>query len=1174
MSYGGGGQYDEAVDIERHLHEEYRRQQMAVASHHQAMSSIGMMADHGASYYGRPPPQHGPHPTHHQFARPPYGAIDPSAPYGMPHPGDAQQGAATTARMYAEQTRLHQHPPHGFPPGYPPYAHIAHDPRYGPPPGYPPPYSHEQQGAPPQRPPPPGYPHDQSALQPTHIASATVPSSGLQTHPQPPISGQSASPPDPRSPASSRLLKQSDSPTKDPKTDSFGQGSSTGSDDDELDSPSSSCSPRGTLVMSSGKKNTLQYRQVDNTIVDENGDLCWYTGCVPLGLADDKYWLSELQVYLRSNFAEAFGATEDDIAAPMHGRNKPIVLGQVGIRCMHCKYDNPAERGQQATSYPSQISGIYNSVQQMLRLHLDCCLSMPFQVRTRIEQLRLSCSSRGGRKQYWVDSGKRLGLQDTPHGIHFGRDPTGPLPPLSGPSVNYKENRKKKLAQKAAAEQKREDKKAAKEQEAKDASHTPPLERPQQPPVDSPPLVFPEDKPLISDYLYLTLEQMAPCNLMEADRVGCYKTRQVGFPGLACKHCVGQAGCGRYFPASEASLSQTTTSQTIMNHVRNCRRCPIEIRENLEIMKRNRMGPDGKRADKPKHGGRKVFFHRLWCRIQGIPFEEGKGDRKESKKKKLYKKPGPVPKSKKSKKGRRKRNESDDSRSESDTDTEDDEDEDEEAGSENEDEENEEGEGGEDEEQDEDASKPKAKGKGTAGMAKRKAHSPWYEGCVRLTKSDDAHWLTEIECFARSDLVEVFSLKKNDVLEGYSGRKEPAVGQVGIRCVFCKNVDPSERSSGCIAFPDMLSSIHTKVADMIRLHFPNCPSMPEDVRKNIKALREFDSKVSSEDSQQYWVDSARDIGLANIPPDGIGSPGSWGVTFRRDPLQPSPADELDSDVLAQESSWGKNLMVRPSDRGLCTDHVLLMLCQVRPCRFRKSDRRAGPGSRGRDRAMGFPGLACMHCANKNSLGRYFPVSAKNLTDNTANSLQAHISACSRCPEHIQASLAYLSHRSILQKAELSGSWKKAFFRKVWDRLHTERTWTALEDEEGMEEEEEEEGDEDHDSEVHGDEAEEGGEYHGEDDDEEGKGDDEEDDEHDDDDEEGSEEGSDKEEVGDQMNALIKAAAIWLTEQDQTDAGGKGGKSRDSRSPKSRPAPAKRNTSTRGSSNLPTSKRRR
>ena len=114
--------------------------------------------------------------------------------------------------------------------------------------------------------------------------------------------------------------------------------------------------------------------------------------------------------------------------------------------------------------------------------------------------------------------------------------------------------------------------------------------------IDIYPLVVPEDTPLISDYLYLALEQMQPCNLMDADRVGCYKGRRTGFPGLACRHCIGQAGCGRYFPASEASLSQTTTSQTIVNHVRNCRRCPIEIREQLELMKRAKTCPEYKKV--------------------------------------------------------------------------------------------------------------------------------------------------------------------------------------------------------------------------------------------------------------------------------------------------------------------------------------------------------------------------------------------------------------------------------------------------------------------------------------------------------------------------------------------------------------------------------------------------
>jgi hypothetical protein len=218
--------------------------------------------------------------------------------------------------------------------------------------------------------------------------------------------------------------------------------------------------------------------------------------------------------------------------------------------------DNPQERGQQATSYPSLISGIYNSVQQMLRLHLDACVPMPPDVRIKIEQLKSSCSSRGGRKQYWIDSAKRLGLVDTPHGIHFGRDPTGPLPPLSGPSVNSKEARTKKQKHPSNkipsspdqdnmlesnesshhlhdpnAPYPHDDGGMSEEEEGDDSQHLPdeipstsnsssapsPLVAPI-PPVEDRPLVFPVDKSLISDYLYLTLEQMAPCLLMEVRR--------------------------------------------------------------------------------------------------------------------------------------------------------------------------------------------------------------------------------------------------------------------------------------------------------------------------------------------------------------------------------------------------------------------------------------------------------------------------------------------------------------------------------------------------------------------------------------------------------------------------------------------------------------------------------
>jgi hypothetical protein len=648
------------------------------------------------------------------------------------------------------------------------------------------------------------------------------------------------------------------------------------------------------------KKDTAVLDQdEDGKPIVKDGDNVWFMGSSSLGVDDDKYWLSELQVYLRSHFAEAFAADEEDISVPMHGRNKPIALGQVGIRCMHCKNDSPSERGQQATSYPSLISGIYNSVQQMLRLHLDCCLSVPNEVRHKIEHLKLSCSSRGGRKQYWIDSAKRIGLVDTTTGIHFGRDPVGPLPPLSGPSLSSKDASRKKIAKVAPVVVLKKPAppkpKPAPTEEPAEKEPGPVEEEQQQPYVDPRPVVFPEDRPLISDYLYLTMEQMAPCTLMESDRVGCYKTRTLGFPGLACRHCVGQAGCGRYFPATEASLSQTTTSQTILNHVRNCRRCPLEIREDLELMKRKRMGPDGKRSDKPKHGGRKVFFHRLWCRLQGLPIEESE-----------------VLIATESRGRKKRRGEEDDVYS--------------------------------DEETNSDGESDHPSADKLRRKSPNKKRSPLVFGCVRLTKADDPKCLTEMECFARRDLVEVFSYTRNDSLEGYNGRKLPAEGQVGVRCVFCKELDPRERTNGCIYFPDSLESIHSKVADMIRHHFTSCSALPDGVRQTFKSLRGFDAKVSTDDSHQYWMDAANDMGISNTTVRD-----AWGLNFNRDPLEPSPADEIDIEASTGKSSGVGAGLVGAEDRGTCTDQVFLLMRQLQRCRFKDSDQRSAQGSRGKER---------------------------------------------------------------------------------------------------------------------------------------------------------------------------------------------------------------------------------
>ena len=60
-------------------------------------------------------------------------------------------------------------------------------------------------------------------------------------------------------------------------------------------------SPRTTSTKKGKKSKKIPH---ETTELEDLKIEKWYSGCVPLGLDDDKYWLSELQVYLRANFGE------------------------------------------------------------------------------------------------------------------------------------------------------------------------------------------------------------------------------------------------------------------------------------------------------------------------------------------------------------------------------------------------------------------------------------------------------------------------------------------------------------------------------------------------------------------------------------------------------------------------------------------------------------------------------------------------------------------------------------------------------------------------------------------------------------------------------------------------------------------------------------------------------
>jgi hypothetical protein len=52
-------------------------------------------------------------------------------------------------------------------------------------------------------------------------------------------------------------------------------------------------------------------------------------------------------------------------------------------------------------------------------------------------------------------------------------------------------------------------------------------------------LVTMNDRDLVPDSLFISMAQMKPCLLAQADKSGCYKDREIGFLGMCCKHCGG-----------------------------------------------------------------------------------------------------------------------------------------------------------------------------------------------------------------------------------------------------------------------------------------------------------------------------------------------------------------------------------------------------------------------------------------------------------------------------------------------------------------------------------------------------------------------------------------------------------------------------------------------------------
>ena len=239
-----------------------------------------------------------------------------------------------------------------------------------------------------------------------------------------------------------------------------------------------------------------------------------------------------------------------------------------------------------AVSYPVSSSGIYESVKRWIKIHLPLCNSIPIEVKNKIAELEMDTRIQT-RRQYWIDSAKALGINDTRSGLRFTHD------------VSDEGNAQKAATTLFLKSNLCADSNSGKGQDKEIAN-----------PTKGKFIVSTDDEAIITPFLYALLRQVEPCQFTDADKYIARSRCSTGFNGFQCRHCSGHAGLGKYFPTSQRALATNSTSQNIFSHVLKCRKCPDEVKEQLKTLKHEK-GHWTRRTT----GWRQKFFEEVWKRL-------------------------------------------------------------------------------------------------------------------------------------------------------------------------------------------------------------------------------------------------------------------------------------------------------------------------------------------------------------------------------------------------------------------------------------------------------------------------------------------------------------------------------------------------------------------------------
>ena len=353
-------------------------------------------------------------------------------------------------------------------------------------------------------------------------------------------------------------------------------------------------------------------------------------------IESDTTFLDPLHNFLRTECIEIFVATQSHIDAPGRG-SKPSCVGQLGLRCIHCKDMARKELARQAICYPSRRDTIFEGFRNYQRVHLKICPLIPQVIMDEYNKLSKNAArvSKQVLKVYYAEAASELGIVDslTHKGLVYDKSrvntsgvpsqqlqtvieaaASGSRTTLSSTSLDNTNRSKLKMRKF--------------EHVCSEATRKVLLAARKEPTV----LVAPQDFPTVSDEHYLLFHQFGPIigipppprsrKSSKQQDVVCPKkvhSHDISYRcGLCCKHCARLSSEGDvpnqgvYFPSDVQTLSDSSFSQAAIHHVMNCSNVPIEIKNSLDELKSLAV----EYGVSTKRGSKQALCKKVWGRME------------------------------------------------------------------------------------------------------------------------------------------------------------------------------------------------------------------------------------------------------------------------------------------------------------------------------------------------------------------------------------------------------------------------------------------------------------------------------------------------------------------------------------------------------------------------------